>query len=80
MSACSILGFASLQSLHHGRTDNYLTCFNDMLYYSMFPGNLLSQLEILHMGQTYYQTLMHCSELTVYEETVPLLQHFTSDP
>ena len=46
-------------SLHHGLTDlhdNHLTCFTDMLYSSMVPGNLPSQLEILSTGQNYYET------------------------
>ena len=40
-------------SLHHGLADlrdNHLTCFTDMLYSSMVPGNLPSQLEILSTG------------------------------
>ena len=46
-------------SLPHGLTDlrdNHLTCFTDMLYSSMVPGNLPSQLEILSTGQNYYGT------------------------
>ena len=45
--------------VHHGLTDlhdNHLTCFTDMLYSSMVPGNLPSQLEILSTGQNYYDT------------------------
>ena len=45
-------------SLHHGLTDlrdNHFTCFTDMLYSSMVPGNLPTQLEILSMGQNYYE-------------------------
>ena len=45
-------------SLHHGLTDprdNHLTCFTDMLYSSMVPGNLPSQLEILCTGQNYHE-------------------------
>ena len=45
--------------LHHGLTDlrdKHLTCFTDMLYSSMVPGNLPSQLEILSMGRNYYET------------------------
>ena len=54
-------------SLHHGPTDLrdnqfavkpvvQMTCFTDMLYSSMVPRNLPSQLEILSTGQNYYGT------------------------
>ena len=47
-------------SLHHGLTDlrdNHLTCFTDMLYSSMVPDNLPSQLDILSTGQNYYENI-----------------------
>ena len=50
---------ARRMSLHHGLTDlrdNHFTCFTDMLYSSVVPGNLPSQLEILSTGQNYYET------------------------
>ena len=67
LTAASFLKNDSLlarhMSLHHGLisviTDlrnNHLTCFTDMLYSSMFPGNLPSQLEIFYTGQNYYET------------------------
>ena len=43
--------------MHHGPTDlcgNHFACFA-MLYSSMVPGNLASQLEIWSTGQTYDQ-------------------------
>ena len=49
-------------SLHHGLADlrnNHLTCFTDMMYSSMVPGNLPSQLEILSTGQNFYGTTLH---------------------
>ena len=49
---------ARSMSLHHGVTglrDKHLTCYTTMLYSSMTPGNLPSQLDILSTGQTYYQ-------------------------
>ena len=56
-------------SLHHGLTDlrnNHLTCFTDMLYSSMVPGNLPSQLEILSTGQNYYEkTAASCITYTL---------------
>ena len=37
------------------------TCFTDVLYSSMVPGVVPSQLELLSMGQTYFDTLGTCS-------------------
>ena len=64
---------ARRMSLHHGLTDPrdngyHLTCFTDMLYSSMVPGNLPSQLEILSTGQNYYGT-------RVRSQSVPVLHY-----
>ena len=62
-------------SLHHGLTDlhdNHLTCFTDMLYSSMVPGNLPSQLEILSTSQNYYETDRVMEAIN--SQTMPKLQ------
>ena len=63
-------------SLHHGLTDsrdNHLTCFTDMLYSSIIPGILPSQLEILPKGQTHFETI-------ILARSVPLRDAYCAEP
>ena len=58
-------------SLHHGLTDsrdNHLTCFTDVLYSSMVPGILPSQLEIL--SEPNFETLSDWMRIHMHTATV----------